>query len=339
MNGSPAVSILVPVYKVEKYLSRCIESVLAQDFTDWELILVDDGSPDRCPEICDEYARKDERIRVVHKENGGLVSARLAGFKDARGEYLVFLDSDDWLTQEALSILYNKIQEGYDIVRGRNYMAFDDGSKKMEEPKLVVGELNGADEYFRAMINATMSPYLWGAIYRRSLFSSEIFSRLIPISIGEDWMTNLSIAKHVSRVCLLDEVVYCYYINPQSMMHQKVCSREYSDYVEQTLLSVLEKCPQEWKVIVVQKRMMGRISNFFCPELGFDEHCYNLVRSYLGTDSHFSTLKANIKPRYLYLIRNRLLYKIYTFVYRRIFFHCKLKGQYRKLVKIKETII
>lgn len=334
MNDSPAVSILVPVYKVEKYLSRCIESVLAQDFTDWELILVDDGSPDRCPEICDEYARKDERIRVVHKENGGLVSARLAGFKEARGEYLMFLDSDDWLMQEALSFLYNKIQEGYDIVRGRNYMAFDDSSKKLEEPKLAVGELNGADEYFRTMINATMSPYLWGAIYKRSLFSSEIFNRLIPISIGEDWMTNLSIAKHVSRVCLLDEVVYCYYINPQSMMHQKVCSREYSDYVEQTLLSVLEKCPQEWKKLVVRNRMMGRIHNFFCPELGFDKHSYELVKNYIKTSSCFSALRASMKPRYLFLIRNELLYRVYTFAYRQLFLYYKQKGQFRTIIEM-----
>ena len=90
--NTPKVSVLVPVYKVEPYLQRCIDSVLSQDFTDYELILVDDGSPDRCPEICDQNAAKDERIKVVHKENGGLVSARLAGFKEARAEYLIFLD-------------------------------------------------------------------------------------------------------------------------------------------------------------------------------------------------------------------------------------------------------
>ena len=93
---NPKVSILVPIYNVEKYLPRCIESVLSQDFRDYELILVDDGSPDQCPQICDEYAKKDSRIKVVHKQNGGLVSARLAGFMEARGEYLVFLDSDDY---------------------------------------------------------------------------------------------------------------------------------------------------------------------------------------------------------------------------------------------------
>ena len=80
------ISILVPVYNVEQYLPRCIESVLTQDFQDWEIILVDDGSPDKCPQICDEYAKKDKRIRVVHKVNGGLVSARLAGFEASVGK-------------------------------------------------------------------------------------------------------------------------------------------------------------------------------------------------------------------------------------------------------------
>ena len=93
--NSPLISVLVPVYKVEAYLQRCIDSVLAQDFMDWEMILVDDGSPDRCPEICDEAAKKDVRIRVVHKENGGLLSARKAGVQIARGDYFVFWDSDD----------------------------------------------------------------------------------------------------------------------------------------------------------------------------------------------------------------------------------------------------
>ena len=88
-------SVIVPVYKVEKYLPNCIESVLNQTFSDFELILVDDGSPDSCPEICDSYKEKDSRIKVVHKPNGGLASARRAGIKVAEGEYVYNLDSDD----------------------------------------------------------------------------------------------------------------------------------------------------------------------------------------------------------------------------------------------------
>lgn len=87
----PEISIIVPVYKVEKYLDRCVKSILAQTFTDFELILVDDGSPDNCPKMCDEWAKKDERIRVIHKENGGVSSARNAGLRVAVGKYIGFV--------------------------------------------------------------------------------------------------------------------------------------------------------------------------------------------------------------------------------------------------------
>ena len=92
----PLFSIIVPVYKAEKYISECVDSVLAQTFEDFELILADDGSPDRCHEICDEYAKKDSRIKVIHKNNGGASSARNSGIDAACGEYIIFLDSDDY---------------------------------------------------------------------------------------------------------------------------------------------------------------------------------------------------------------------------------------------------
>ena len=94
---NPKISIIVPVYKVEKYLHKCIDSILAQTFKDFELILVDDGSPDNCGKICDEYAKRDNRIVVVHKENGGQASARNRGINIARGDYIGFVDSDDWI--------------------------------------------------------------------------------------------------------------------------------------------------------------------------------------------------------------------------------------------------
>ena len=104
-------SVIVPIYNIEKYLSRCIDSVLSQTFADFELILVDDGSPDNCPKICDEYAKKDPRIKVVHKENGGLVSARQAGLSIADGDYIFNLDGDDAITPDALISAYQIIKD------------------------------------------------------------------------------------------------------------------------------------------------------------------------------------------------------------------------------------
>lgn len=105
----PEISIIVPVYKVEAYLDRCVKSILDQSFTDFELILVDDGSPDSCSQICDSWAQKDKRLRVLHKENGGLSSARNAGLRIACGNYIGFVDSDDWIAPDMYEMLYGSI--------------------------------------------------------------------------------------------------------------------------------------------------------------------------------------------------------------------------------------
>lgn len=107
----PEISVIVPVYKVEKYLKRCVDSILGQTFENIEIILVDDGSPDNCGEMCDQYARQDERVQVIHKENGGLSSARNVGIEQAKGEYIAFIDSDDWLDADMLEILYDAVKK------------------------------------------------------------------------------------------------------------------------------------------------------------------------------------------------------------------------------------
>lgn len=115
-NINPKISIIVPVYKVEKYLNRCLESIIAQTFTDWECILIDDGSPDNCGKICDEYAKKDERFIVIHQENAGVSAARNAGLDVAKGDYISFVDSDDWVESIFLEVQYNDIvSRDYDV--------------------------------------------------------------------------------------------------------------------------------------------------------------------------------------------------------------------------------
>lgn len=103
------ISVIVPIYKVQEYLPKCIESILQQTYDNLEIILVDDGSPDKCGKICDSYARKDNRIHVIHKKNGGLASARNAGMECATGDYICFVDSDDWITRNAIQVLYQGI--------------------------------------------------------------------------------------------------------------------------------------------------------------------------------------------------------------------------------------
>jgi len=116
MFNMPKISVIVPVYNVEKYLAKCIDSILAQTFTDFECILINDGSPDNSPAICDEYAKKDERMKVIHKENGGVSSARNTGLDIAQGEWITFADSDDWVDENYLELMYsNAIKNNCDL--------------------------------------------------------------------------------------------------------------------------------------------------------------------------------------------------------------------------------
>ncbi|MBQ9009438.1 MAG: glycosyltransferase [Clostridia bacterium] len=102
-------SVIVPVYRVEPYIRRCVDSILAQTYRDFELLLVDDGSPDNCPQICDEYARQDSRVKVIHKPNGGLISARNAGIRAAKGDYICYVDGDDWVKDNMLQFIHDRL--------------------------------------------------------------------------------------------------------------------------------------------------------------------------------------------------------------------------------------
>ena len=117
MNVNLKISIIVPVYKVEKYLCQCIDSIIKQTYSNLEILLIDDGSPDRCPKICDEYGCKDERVKVIHKKNGGLASARNAGLNIATGDLISFVDSDDWIDESMYQqMLEMKFEKNADIV-------------------------------------------------------------------------------------------------------------------------------------------------------------------------------------------------------------------------------
>ncbi|MFZ4796183.1 MAG: glycosyltransferase [Bacteroidia bacterium] len=151
---TPKVSIIVPIYNVEKYLTRCMESILNQTLKDIEIILVDDGSPDSCPEICDEYARQDNRVKVKHKKNEGLGFARNSGLEIATGEYVVFVDSDDFVKTTMLEELYNEARlKKLDILFCNYYERNNEGNiKEVREVKLPE-YYTGQEDIFRFLLN------------------------------------------------------------------------------------------------------------------------------------------------------------------------------------------
>lgn len=330
MNVS--ISVLVPVYKVEPYLRRCIDSVLTQDFQDWELILVDDGSPDNCPAICDEYARKDKRIRVIHKPNGGVVSARYIGYMQAKGKYLMFVDSDDWLLPNALSVLYGYIERGYDVVKACNRCVFNDGSFNIERRKFHIGEIKGAEEYLEKVISAELPTYLWGGLYKKELFDENVFLITLGIPIGEDWLSNIIVGMHVHSALCVDDIVYSYFINPKSVMQEKVCSYAYIQDVEHILEQITVHSSEEIKDFVRYNRVAAKIKCFFVPELKFDWQIYKDILKIINREKEGHEIKHWIDSKYLLLIRYPLLYYIYSRLYCFAFRFLKLKGKKRVVI-------
>lgn len=170
----PKISVIVPVYKVQPYLSKCIESIIHQTYDNLEIILVDDGSPDNCPSICDEYAKKDNRIRVIHKENGGLSSARNAGLEIATGKYITFVDSDDWLELDMYSILFNNLKkENADVSVCANIEEFGTDLKNPNKNKsydtIVFTDLG---EIYKHLLPTYQPPLLfmvWNKLFKREV--------------------------------------------------------------------------------------------------------------------------------------------------------------------------
>ena len=167
----PEISIIVPVYKTERFLSACISSILAQTFTDFELILVDDGSPDSCPALCDAAAAKDSRIRVIHQKNRGLSGARNAGLDAAEGEWIAFVDSDDTITPDFCAKLYHAAQEAGAQMAVCNYRQVDEALTPIREQYLHVRREVLTPE--QALEHSTLLPYMvvWNKLYHRSIFA------------------------------------------------------------------------------------------------------------------------------------------------------------------------
>lgn len=202
----PKISVIVPVYNTEKYLHRCIDSILSQTFTDFELLLINDGSKDNSGKICDEYASRDSRIRVFHKENGGVSSARNLGLDNAQGEWIAFVDSDDWVESHYLSVLF---QDGkYDFVTCYWRLVNDD-SYKCEIPK--EEEYNGKSEIRKYLdLNIAKISFPVCRLYRKEIISTYKLSFNEKIHCSEDALFNITYLKYVDSIKQVSNIAYNY---------------------------------------------------------------------------------------------------------------------------------
>ena len=203
MNPAPKVSVIVPVYKAEKYLHRCVDSILAQTFTDFELLLVDDGSPDRSGAICDQYAAADPRVRVFHKPNGGVSSARNLGIEKANGEWLMFVDADDEICPMTLEICISKSVENcldilqFSFTRSREY-TFNN-----ENEGVVYDSLS----YIK---KRDYLVYVWGSIIKTSIIKLNNIRFDVNIKLAEDQFVMMDCLRCSNRIMRIGDKLYYY---------------------------------------------------------------------------------------------------------------------------------
>jgi len=244
MERTPKISVIVPVYGVEEYLPKCLDSILNQTFRDLEVIAVDDGSPDRCGEICDEYAEKDDRIRVIHKENGGLSSARNAGLDIARGEFLSFVDSDDTLTPDC----YEKAI-GYSEKYGADLVCFGNWEIRMGTGERKPGlcpqkeELISGTELTRRIFTwENLDSAACDKLFRRELFDGVRF----PSGVwSEDVAVIYRATLKAEKVALCPERFYCYLIREGSITNSRISEKtfDFSNHGEKILGYIQENHP------------------------------------------------------------------------------------------------
>lgn len=207
------ISVIIPIYKVEAFLDNCITSVVEQSYKDLEIILVDDGSPDNCPVICDKWASQDKRIKVIHKTNGGLSDARNAGLDVATGEYLSFVDSDDWIAPNMYQVMIDTIQkEDADICSCGIMVSYKD----RQEPSKICSFVGNSEEALNMIYNDTAYPVAaWNKLYRRKCWDDFRF----PVGkICEDTFTTYLLVDHAKKIVQISNPLYYYRIREDSIM-------------------------------------------------------------------------------------------------------------------------
>lgn len=279
---NPKISVIIPVYNVEKYLNRCLDSVIKQSYQNLEIILVDDGSTDNSSKICDEYAQKDKRIVVLHKENGGLSDARNKGIDICTGNYISFIDSDDWLENGFYEYVYQNLENNDLLIF--NYYLSDDRKKKLIKYRDIDLNLE-KEKCISELIKANIQSYAWNKVYKIYLFANIRFPK--GKNYEDQAIMHLIIDK-CQKIKYCNKAFYNYYQNPKSITH----TINYKNYKDFFYVNILR----------------GRYLKKYYPDI----YEYHLNYIYSAIAKLCWLYKNDVK----YIIRYRLLRK---FIVKRLF--------------------
>ena len=226
------ISVIIPVYKVEKFIHNCIKSVINQTYKNLEIILVDDGSPDGCPQICDDYAKKDERIRVIHKQNGGLSDARNAGLDIATGEYIVFIDSDDEVSLDYVEYLYRMLEDNpTSKMSVCGVMQIQPGQSPCEDTHVSYMTMTPQEILENMFYAMGVEICSYAKMYHKSLFEELRF----PVGkVYEDSATTYLLFEKSSKIIYGNKKCYYYFTRPGSISKAGAFNKNEYDYIEHT---------------------------------------------------------------------------------------------------------
>ena len=304
-TDKPLISVIIPVYKTEEYLKTCVLSVCNSEYKDMQILLVDDGSPDRCPEMCDEFARFDERIEVIHKKNGGLSDARNAALDIARGEYVTFIDSDDLIKKDMISDMLDiAVKENSDIVQTGMIMTNDEVDEGLDGGYTVI---ESPEALGRIYTDPPAIITICGKLFRTSLFNELRF----PIGmLNEDEYLTPRLFKRCKKIALSQKTGYLYMQRPgDSIMRGGFSPKKMG------ILSIMEdriKLFESWgygELVKLAER------DYFCHLLNLYKQTdkeefsseHKTVKEKFKTNVSFKSLSVGQKLRYILLRMN--LYK------------------------------
>lgn len=296
--ATPLISIIVPIYNAERYLQRCIDSILTQSFTEFELLLINDGSKDNSGAICDEYSANDCRVRVFHKENGGVSSARNVGLDNANGIWVTYVDSDDWVTKEYLSNLWNHAQNGVDLVVSFPTYIYSNGTSKRPQysPKFV-DEHNFEDIFVEHSMHQNTSP--WSKLFKRTIIESGNIRFSEDMQIGEDLLFLYTYMLHTVNIYISSDTDYFYSYDLATSLTKRVNSykSEFAGYtnIKQVIEELIKK--REIKSKDSLKRLGWVIGYYTRNVLNALYHDSTIMRK-----QRLTTLKnLDIEPYFKYL--------------------------------------
>lgn len=316
--NTPLVSVIIPIYNVESYLVQCIDSVLAQTYRNLEIILVDDGSPDKSPEICDKYAVKDSRIKVIHKINEGLSSARNDGIDVSKGKYLFFLDADDYLASECIEKLVEASQNGALPISG--YILDFSDEDKLIEVQQAYGEYSNIKDYFNDFYKmfATKFNFVWGKLYKTDIIKNNGLKFRQGISLGEDVLFNIDYYRFCNKGVIAVPYNGYYYrqhgnetlskkFNPKMFEWNETCYTAIREYLKEFGCFNSENRDHLYRNIAGNYQYgFSLIANN--TNMGF-KNKVSLIRKYKETPIYLDSLSAKHHRRIDYRILQNLLHQ------------------------------